>query len=75
MTFPHFHPPPSPAPTEPTLDTFKAAQRAGATHLSADGRRIYCTRYGGVFRAEWGGDDFGSWWACEGLPNDAIGIS
>lgn len=67
---------PKPDPPDPVpLAQFKAAQRAGATHLSADGKRAYCTRYGGVVEAEWMGRDYGSWWVCpEGLPADAVEI-
>lgn len=61
-------------PADVPLSVFKAAIDAGATHLSADGQRAYCTRYGGVFEAEWDGDDFGSWWVCDGLPDNAVEI-
>ena len=54
-------------PTEPPdvpLHVFKAAQRAGAMCLSADGRYCYTARYGEAFEAEWQGDGFGAWWPC-----------
>lgn len=61
----------APAPDVP-LKQFEAAKVAGASHLSADGKRIYCERFGAVLEAEWDGARFGAWWGCEGLPGDAV---
>ena len=49
------------APLDVPLHVFKAAQRAGAMCLSADGRYCYTVRYGRVLEAEWKGYDFGAW--------------
>lgn len=51
---------------------FEAAKVAGASHLSADGQRIYCERFGAILEAEWDGARFGAWWACAELPADAV---
>lgn len=77
--FPNNYAPPRP-PTPPTageappLHVFEAAQRAGASHLSADGQRIYCQRLGAVLQAEWDGNGWGSWWSCDDLPPDAVAM-
>lgn len=71
--------PPRP-PTPPTagqgadvsIKVFEAAQRAGASHLSMDGKRIYCERLGATLEAEWDGNGWGCWWLCQGLPPDAV---
>jgi hypothetical protein len=81
--YPYF---PSRPPTPPTAGTkdsqtavplsqFKAAQAVNATHLSADGKRVYCTRYGQPLEAKWHGwDGFGAWEECEAIPADAVRI-
>jgi hypothetical protein len=78
--YPHFPPrPPTPptagqdkAPTVP-LSRLRAAERAGASWLSADGMRAYCERYGAVLQADWDGTAFGSWFTYSaGLPADAV---
>lgn len=71
---PHATPPAGEAPTVP-LAVFHAAQQAGASHLSADGLRIYREDRGSAEVAYW--DDeagrFDSWWRLpEGLPADAV---
>lgn len=65
--------PPDP-PGDVPLPTFQAAQRAGATHLSLDGKRAYCRRYGAIHEAQWQADegDFGAWWIVDELPADAV---
>jgi len=65
--------PQQPAPDVP-LHVFKAAQAAGASHLSADGLRAYRDDRGGVEVAFWNDDDrvFPSWWPCDELPGDAV---
>lgn len=67
---PNTPPTAGPAPDVP-IRVFRLAQLAGASHLSADGRRIYCERFGATLQAEWDGNGWGSWWSCEGLPSDA----
>lgn len=62
-----------PAPLEEVpLSVFKAAQRAGASHLSKDGKRAYCKRLGHYFTADYTKRGFLSWWTCEELPADAV---
>lgn len=65
---------PQPTPTAPDvpLQQFHAAQQAGASHLSADGKRIYCERFGAALEAEWDGSGYGVWWPVDGLPADAV---
>lgn len=65
-------PKPDPAP-ETSLEQLRAAQRAGASWLSADGKFAYCERYGAVLKAEWDGANFGVWWPVEGeMPAEAV---
>ena len=72
--------PHSPAPkvdsqTDVPLAQFKAAQAVYATHLSADGQRVYCTRYGQVLMAKWDKwNGFGAWEPCDSIPSDAVVI-
>lgn len=56
------------------LAQFRAAQAAGASHLSADGKWIYCERFGAALEAEWDGSGYGVWWPCEELPADVAVI-
>lgn len=66
--------PPTGGPTV-SIDVFRAAQLAGATHLSADGLRIYRDDRGGAEIAflDEGAGEWGSWWSLEaGLPADAV---
>lgn len=70
---------PTPSAPSPTvsIDVFRAAQLAGATHLSADGLRIYRDDRGGAEIAflDEGAGEWGSWWSLEaGLPGDAVRI-
>lgn len=69
---PHAPQQPAPAPDVP-LARIEAAERAGARWLSADGRKIYCERFGAILEAEWDGARFGVWWTnTAGLPGDAV---
>ena len=53
----------------------KAAKDLGASHLSADGQRVYCTRYGQVLMAKWDKwAGFGAWQEVNELPSDAVVI-
>jgi hypothetical protein len=69
---------PQGSPTQPTageapqvsIAVFKAARLAGATHLSSDGKRIYCQRFGATLQAEWDGNGWGCWWTVEAMPPD-----
>ena len=64
-----------PQPDEVPESQFKAAQRVNATHLSADGKQAYCTRYGQTLVAKWDKwDGFGAWEPVSELPNDAVVI-
>lgn len=64
---------PKPDPPENVpLAVFEAAQRAGASHLSKDGKRAYCKRMGHYFRADLSKRGFLSWWDCDELPADAV---
>lgn len=57
------------------LQQFKAAQAVNATHLSRDGQRVYCTRYGQPLEAKWREwDGYGAWEECEAIPGDAVRI-
>lgn len=58
------------------LHVFKAAQSVNATHLSADGQRVYCQRYGETLEAEWKEQarSFGAWSVVIELPADAVVI-
>lgn len=69
------------APTTTDLPTvpqsrLSAAERAGATHLSADGETAYMLRMGRVCWADWSeeGGRFGGWWEskAEELPVGAV---
>jgi hypothetical protein len=76
--YPHFPPrPPTPPTAKPLPDVplsrLRAAERAGASWLSADGERIYCERYGAVLQADWDEwDGFSAWISIDGLPADAV---
>lgn len=65
-------PPPAGEAPPVSLVAFKAAQRAGASHLSADGMRAYCERFGATLRAEWDGNGWGSWWEVGEMAADAV---
>jgi len=80
--YPHFPPRP---PTPPTaghtalpdvpLAQFQAAQEVNATHLSADGLRVYIEYEFSVRVCYWDEESkvFGSSFPCdEGLPADAV---
>ncbi len=55
------------------LAQFRAAQRAGASHLSADGKYVYTVRYDRVLQAAWNGSCFGAWLDIgEEMPADAV---
>lgn len=70
---PHATPPTATDLPDVPIEVFRAAQLVRASHLSADGKRAYCERYGAVLQAEWNGVDFGVWWPVEGgLPVDAV---
>ena len=43
---------PGDSQTDVPIAQFKAAQSVNATHLSKDGQRCYCTRYGQVLMAK-----------------------
>jgi len=84
-TIPYYPNPhhPSHQPTSPASDVglanFKAAQDAGAGHLSVDGKRAYRTRYGVTFEAGWqaGTGSFSAWWPLaegEGVPEGAVKV-
>lgn len=64
---------PQPAPEVP-LSTFKAAQAAGATHLSADGSKAFRNDRGNPEIAHWDREmgRFDSWWATDEVPGDAV---
>ncbi len=68
--------PPTSSQTDVPLVQFKAAQSAGASHLSADGKYVYTIRYGQVLSAKW--DEwtraYGAWEPVEVLPADAVVI-
>lgn len=61
-------------PADVSLVQLRAAQHAGASHLSADGLRAYCERYGAILQAEWDGANFGVWWPVAELPADVVKI-
>lgn len=69
---------PQPTPTAPDvpLQQFHAAQQAGATHLSGDGKTAYMTRMGRVCWADWSHEAgaFGMWWESQAdeMPADAV---
>lgn len=67
--------PQPPAPDVP-LSQFKAAQDAGATHLSGDGKTAYMLRMGRVCWADWSEESgtFGGWWEsqAEQVPAGAV---
>lgn len=50
------------------------ARAAGATHLSRDGQTAYVRRMGCLDRADWLGNEFGSWWSstAANIPEGAI---
>lgn len=65
---------PKPAEDVP-LYVFRAAKSIdGATHLSADGKRVYVQMSDGVRVCFWDDESkrFGSSFPCDGLPNDAV---
>lgn len=66
-------PKPDPAP-ETSIEQLRAALRAGATCLSADGKFAYTERYGEVLQAEWDGAKYESWWPVVGgkMPENAV---
>lgn len=70
------HAPQKAGETDVPIEQFKAAQAAGASHLSADGQYVYTVRYGEALRAKWDewGKAFGAWTPCEELPGDAVKI-
>lgn len=71
--FPPGYSPDPPSPIAIPANLLDQARRAGATHLSSDGRMAYCSRYQVFYEAEWGGIDFGVWWvSAYGLPAGAI---
>ena len=81
MPFSGYHPTgyrsqPKEAPGEVPLEVFNAAQSIeDATHLSADGQRVYLRRLGNVRVCFWDDESkaFGSSFPCEqGLPADAV---
>lgn len=53
---------------------FKAAVKAGASHLAKDGKAIYVRRYGVWLQADWLGLSFGGWWECGELPKEAVAL-
>lgn len=69
-------PPPPVAGEAPPLHVFEAAQRAGASHLSADGLRVYTVRYGETLEAEWKAEGriFGAWSVVAEMPADAVAM-
>lgn len=80
--FPGYNPfgPPTP-PTagdapDVSIAVFKAAKDAGASHLSADGLRIYTVRYGQTLEAEWKERlrNFGAWSVVAEIPGDAVAM-
>lgn len=70
------HAPAKPAAPDVPLHVFKAARDAGASHLSADGQRIYCQRYGETLEAEWKQRTraFGAWSVVAEMPGDAVAL-
>jgi hypothetical protein len=84
MLFPPsvIHGPSAPRPAPPTasqtdvpLAQFKAAKEVlGATHLSADGARVYILKMGELRVCHWNEETkrFDSSFPCEGLPVDAV---
>ena len=69
------HAPQKASETDVPLHVFKAAQAAGATHLSADGSKVFQMRYSTVYEASWQGESFGAWWPLGSeLPADAVKI-
>lgn len=69
-------PQPAPAADVPLAQFRAAAERAGASHLSADGKYVYTVRYGETLVAEWDGWEraYGPWSPCGGLPAGAVVI-
>ena len=57
--------PPLPQPVEIPESVKKAAIKAGASHISADGKTAFVLRMGKVCRSHWDGVRFESWWATE----------
>ena len=80
MPFSGYHPPgyrsqPKEASSEVPLAQFQAAQNVNATHLSADGLRVYIEYEFSVRVCYWDEESkaFGSSFPCEqGLPADAV---
>ena len=65
---------PGDSQTDVPLAQFKAAQAVYATHLSADGQRVYTERADGVRVFFWDGGSktFGSSFPCDGLPGEVV---
>lgn len=74
--------PPGYKPAKPKVDEdvplgrFQAARRAGASHLSPDGKKAFVIRFGECHQTNWDGNEWGSWWAMGGsiVPPDAVAI-
>lgn len=71
------HAPQKASQTDVPLAQFKAAQAIqNATHLSADGQRVYLEYANEVRVCYWDDEikEFGSSFPCDGLPSDAVAI-
>ena len=70
------HSPKTASATDVPLQQFKAAQAAGATHLSADGKTAYDQRQYGLWYCSWDESPgrFGSWYKIldSELPANAV---
>lgn len=52
----------------------RLAKEAGASHINAEGTRIYKTHYGKWLQSKFDGREADSWWPCEGLPGGAVEV-
>jgi hypothetical protein len=64
---------PKPARPEIPAHVREAAIEAGASHLSADGTRIFKRLFGQLLQAKFDGRSAESWWDCRtDIPGDAV---
>ena len=59
-------------PGEVPPHSFRAAQRANASHLSPDGKMAYVRRLNKILKADFDGHEFGAWLEIDALPGEAV---